>query len=170
MFIVLILAVNITKAQIKSQDGIRRSLFKKKEDIGSEISEKISNIEYVKSTGNIAYESKLMKKFATSLSETEFTHHKYMMSYDFAKNITEIFGFVAVIMISIWLAKSESIQPGVILIFALLYKAFSSPLKELHRILDEGYEACMTVEDLINLHNIKQSENAIGKSVISLMN
>lgn len=169
MLVVLMLSIYITRLQIESQDGIRRSLFRKKEDIGSEISEKISNIEYVKSSGNVQYEERLMNDFATSFSETEFTHHKYMMSFDLLKNLIEIAGYISVVVVSIWMAMAGEILPGSVLTFALLYKAFSLPLKELHRILDEGYEACMTVEDLVALHDIEQSANACGKVNIDQM-
>ncbi len=167
MLTVTVTSFYITKKQIESQDGIRRQLFSKKENIGAEISEKLTNIEYVKTSGNVDKEIQKMAVNSKSLSDTEFVHHKAMMKFDFVKNLIEILGFIAVIFVSIIHVKSGLIQAGSVLTFAMLYKSFTTPLKELHRIIDEGYEACMTVEDLIELNEIKKSRNIQGNHLLT---
>ena len=72
---------------------------------------------------------------------TEMRHHTWMMSYDAMKQLIEGAGYVAVIAFAAWQAGRGVISKGDVLTMAILYVNAAHPLRELHRIVDEGYEA-----------------------------
>ena len=160
---VLILGTVITIIQVSSQDGIRRNLLAVKENVGAKLTELLGAFDYVRAVGMQGREIKVMRDIAENFRKTEFTHHKWMMSFDAFKNFLESLGFVLVIGVGAWLASKGKITPGEVLMFGVLYRSVSAPLQSLHRIIDHGHEATIKVGQLIDLINRPADPGLVGR-------
>ena len=67
----------------------------------------------------------------------EIKHHLWMAVYDAAKYLNEAFFYILVVGISIYFAVNGVITKGDILTYSILFMAVISPLREIHRILDQ---------------------------------
>ena len=153
MLTVALVGLFVTTIQIKSQQGVRRFLFEAKAELSANISEVLLGIDYVRASGMIVSETRRTKAFADNFREREFTHHKWMMSFDSIKQLVEGVGYVVVIGLSAWLASRKEIAFGQVLTFAMLYISFTTPLDDLHRIIDEGWEACLKIRELVDTYS-----------------
>lgn len=153
MVIVALLGLLVTTVQIKSQQGVRKYLFEAKAELSANISEVLNGIDYVRAAGMTGREAERTRVISENFRATEFRHHKWMMSFDSAKQLVEGFGYVAVIGVSAWLASLNQIAPGEVLTFAMFYANFTNPLQSLHRILDEGWEACLKIQELTDTYD-----------------
>lgn len=156
----------LTAVQIESQRGIRTFLFAAKADLSANITEVLLGIDYVRAAGTIEQEVEKTKRLAENFRDQEFTHHKWMMSFDSAKQLVEGVGFISVIALSTWLASGSDY--GAVLTLTVLYSKFVNPLRDLNRILDEGIEACQKVEELDQLYQKKSEPGLSGKEVVKL--
>lgn len=163
MIVIALLGAIITWWQISSQRGIRIKLFSEKENIGANITELLFGIEYVRASGEQKHEVQRTDEIAENLREVEFKHHKWMMSFDGVKQIIEGVGYVAVIAYSAWLASNGFISKGDVFTLVALFGAVAIPLRELHRIIDEGFEATIKVQQLAELHNRPIDKGLLGQ-------
>lgn len=145
--------VAITFAQVASQKGIRIGLFRAKEDLSANMAELLAGIEYVRASGMTAVETARAKSLAVRLRDREFLHHKWMMSFDGVKQLIEGLGWIAVIGLSAWFASANAVSKGDVLTMAMLYAAVARPLRDLHRTIDEGFEAALKVGDLTGIYD-----------------
>ncbi len=153
MGVIALAGTSIALRQVQSQKGIRIDLFRVKEDIGAKVTELLMGIEYVRASGAVKAEVTKSQNLAKYLREKEFTHHKYMMSFDAAKQLVEGLGLVSVIGVGAWLATEGIVTTGAVLTFAVLYGSVTAPLREFHKIIDEGFEAILMVYDLEQLYS-----------------
>lgn len=170
MFVALImlgaasLAAMVTWWQILSQKGIRLELFRAKEGINAKLVELLWGIDYVRASGSVDAEVANARSLADRFREKEFRHHRSMMTFDAGKNLVEGSGFVAVIALGAWLAATGSVSKGEVLTFAMLYGSVSAPLRELHRIVDEMFEAVLRVNDLAVLYALPLDRGLLGRT------
>jgi ATP-binding cassette subfamily B protein len=154
MTVVMIAGSTITMAQIASQRGIRLSLFKAREDLGGNFNELLWGVEYVRAQGLVDREVEQTAKVAERLRRQSFNHHRWMTTFDFAKRLVEGGGFLAVVAMGAWLAARGSVSKGDVLTFAVLYGSVTRPLRDLHRVIDDGAEALLMVRELIDLRGL----------------
>ena len=74
-----------------------------------------------------------------------------MSFFGAGKAIVEGLFHVAVLALAAYLAIHQRISFGDILTFSMLYLSAMAPLNEIHRVIDEGHEASLRVNDLIEL-------------------
>jgi len=74
-----------------------------------------------------------------------------MAFYDAAKYLNEAFFYFLVVSISIYFAVNGTITKGDILTYSILFISVTSPLREIHRILDQAHESSIKVQDLHKL-------------------
>lgn len=165
MLVVLILGGSVTAWQVTSQKGIRIDLFRAKEKIGAKLAELILGIEYVRVAGASEREVEKTREVAANLQEKEFLHHKWMMFFDAQKMLIEGIGFIAVIAIGFFLLQKQLITAGDILTFSVLYIAAATPLRDLHRIVDEAFEASLMIFDLRSIYEMKSDDLLLGRKV-----
>lgn len=154
MLLAALMGVGITFLQVQSQKGIRLSLFRSKEGIAAKTTELLGSLDYVQATGTIGHEVELSRGIAESVRHTELRHHCWMMGYDAIKQLIEGLGYIAVIAVGAWLTLEGAATPGDILKFGMLFAAVAAPMRELHRVVDEGFEATLRVSDLAMLHRL----------------
>jgi len=144
----------ITLLQIASQRGIRLSLFKAREDLGGNFNELLWGVEYVRAQGLQDREVEQTAQVAERLRRQTFNHHRWMTTFDFAKRLVEGTGFLAVVAMGAWLAAEGAVSRGDVLTFAVLYGSVTRPLRDLHRVIDDGAEALLMVRELAALRGL----------------
>jgi len=149
-------------------------LLRGKENIDGKVVEMMGGVETIRVENTIAHEVKKVECVAEKLRKIEIKHHIWMAFYDAAKYLNEAFFYVLVIGISIFFAIKGIISTGDILTYSLLFMSIISPLREIHRILDQAHENTIKVNDLYEIMQqpidrsfiIKSGKEAIIKEPI----
>jgi len=137
--------------QVVTQKGIRIELLRAKEDVDGKLVELLSGIEYVRAANTLQEEVRRVGDVTERLRRRELRHHAWMALFDSAKYLNETFFQLLVLCISIYLASQRLITVGDILSYSMLFTAITNPLREFHRVLDEGHESSLRVADLLGL-------------------
>jgi ATP-binding cassette, subfamily B, bacterial len=151
MVLVVPAGLYIIMKQISSQKGIRLDLLRGKEQIDGNVVEVLGGLETVRSLDTVSYEIGRIEAAAEGLRKKEIKHHWQMALYDSAKYLNEGFFYILVIVFSIFLASQGVITKGDILVYSILFMGVLTPLREIHRILDETHESSIRVNDLYEL-------------------
>ena len=170
MVAVVLINVAVTLWQIQSQRGIRINLLERRMEFNGRLGELIMNLESVRATGIATDEEADFCKVTGSLRTTEFKHHLAMMTFDAMKGLCDGGGLVAVLIVSLWFLSSGSMSSGEVLMISLLYQNATAPLKMLHRVVDESYEAAIQVLNAEKLRGIGIDPGLLGIEVINKNN
>lgn len=130
--------------QGRSQQGIRVSLLRSKEQMEGTIAEQLAGIEYIRCADTHELEESTISDKAESLRKVEMKHHSAMGWFDFLKTMIESVFFVAVTGLSIWLAGRGQIAVGEIVTSACCSPVAPGPVREIHRIIDEAAESSLS--------------------------
>jgi ATP-binding cassette, subfamily B, bacterial len=137
--------------QLATQRGIRIALRDAREEMDGTIVEQIGGIESVRAANASDREIGKVAVISESLRRKEFRHHRAMAFFDALKSLFEGGFHIAVIVVSMALALAESISTGDILAFSMLFLAVVTPLREIHRIVDEAHESALLSEQFFEL-------------------
>jgi ATP-binding cassette subfamily B protein len=137
--------------QISSQEGIRIALLRDKEAIDGKVVELLSGIESVRAVNTESLETQKVDILAESLRKKGIRHHVSMAWFDCVKYLNEGVFHIAMIATSVFLATRGVITTGDVLTYSLLFISAMTPLREIHRILDEAHESSIRVRDLHEL-------------------
>ncbi len=159
MLLVIPAGLFIIVKQISSQKGIRISLLRGKEQIDGSVVEVLGGLETVRSLDATGFEKRRIEAAAENLRSKEITHHIQMAFYDAAKYLNEGFFYILVICLSIYLASQGIITRGDILVYSILFMSVLTPLREVHRILDEAHESSIRVNDLYELQSLPKDQS-----------
>jgi len=179
IILMFVLALSVTIVQVLTQKGIRLRLLKVKEVFSANLFEVIQSLDYVRVSNGIDIEKQKAHELTEDLRATEFKHHKYMMNFDALKQFIEGLGLVFVVAYGAWQVTNDMMSYGTVLTLTLLYNAAAQPLRELHKILDEGMESLLLVRELQNLEQMPQDlyigkkewpENTSSASLFSISN
>src|ERR1043166_400859 len=154
MFCIVPFASAILIWQISSQKGIRIELLRSKESVDGTVVEQLSGIEYVRVANTEDAEARKVERVAEIVRKKEIKHHFVMSIFDCAKALNEGVFFILVIILSILMAAKGRIASGDIITFAMLYMSVLTPLREIHRIVDEAHESALKVGDLLDMKAI----------------
>lgn len=153
MILVIPTGLYIIVRQVSSQKGIRIALLRGKEKIDGAVVETLGGIETVRALNTIDHEVEKVQVIAENLRKKEIKHHIYMAFYDSAKYLNEGFFYILVISISILFSTQGVISQGDVLVYSILFMSITSPLREIHRIIDEAHESSIRVNDFYQLIN-----------------
>jgi ATP-binding cassette subfamily B protein len=142
---------SIVAWQLRDQRGVRVSLLRRKESVDGAIVELLRDLDSVKSLDAVGFELSRVESVAEQLQRTELGHHVRMAWFDALKFGTEGLAYIAVTTIAITLAAAGTISTGTILSVTLLFMGVMAPVRELHRVFDEGHESSLQAEDLHRL-------------------
>ncbi len=151
MILVIPTGLYLIAKQISSQKGIRVSLLRGKEEIDGRVVEMLSGIETIRVLNTTSLEIEKVEEIAEKQRATEIRHHIQMALFDAVKYLNEGFFYVLVIILSIYFASIGIISTGDILVYSILFMSIVSPLREIHRILDQAHESSIQVNDLYEL-------------------
>lgn len=153
MILVIPTTLFIVVKQISSQKGIRVALIRGKEKIDGTVVEMLGGIETVRVLSTEIDEIQKVEEVAEDLRKREIKHHIFMALFDSLKYLNEGFFYILVISLSIFLSAQGIISRGDILVYSILFLSITSPLREIHRILDQAHESSILVNDLYGLLN-----------------
>jgi ATP-binding cassette subfamily B protein len=151
MAAVIPIGLTLTLWQMKTQKGIRIDLLRAKEEIDGRIIELLAGLEYLRAADTVDLEVGRVESSCEGLRAREIRHHFSMSLFDAAKYLNEGAFQILVLLVALWLASTHHASVGNVLTYAVLFGAVVAPLREIHRILDEGHESAIRTQDLIDL-------------------
>jgi ATP-binding cassette subfamily B protein len=151
MMCVIPATVGLTVWQLISQKSVRIQLLRGREEMDGTVVEQLGGLDYVRVANTHAQELRRVAKAAEFRRKKELGHHVAMSFFGAAKAVVEGLFHVAVLALAAYLAIHQKISFGDILTFSMLYLSAMAPLNEIHRVLDEGHEASLRVNDLMEL-------------------
>ena len=140
----------VTRAQLRSQNGVRVSINRAKARLDGVMTELLKGKAIVRTLNAVKGESERVGGAAKDLSDIEIRHHRAMGLFDAGKMIVESMFGVVVVIHGISLVHAGS-NPGTVLSLYLLYMQFSVPMREIHRMQDEANEAGVEVNQAIEI-------------------
>jgi ATP-binding cassette subfamily B protein len=141
----------LTAWQLVSQKNVRLQLIRSREELDATVVEQLSGIDYVRVANTHMHEVKRVSKAAEKRRAKEMNHHIAMMFFGGGKALTEGSFHILVLGLAVYLAAIERISYGDILMFSGLFLSVMTPLAEIHRVIDEGHEASLRVNDLADI-------------------
>lgn len=156
MFMVVPVGTIIVLRQISTQKGIRVQLMEEKSTMDGAVVELINGIEVIRVTDNVSTEVERFDNQSENLRSKEMRHHRSMAFYDCLKFINEAVFTVIVIGVSTFLAGKGEISVGAVLTSYLCFTQLTTPLRELHRILDELSESSVLAESYFEILDLPQ--------------
>jgi ATP-binding cassette, subfamily B, bacterial len=140
----------VTRTQLRSQDGVRVGIARKKSHLDGSMKELLRGEPIVRTLNAVELEASRVRREATDLSKIERRHHRTMGLFDAGKmTIESIFG-VGVVLLGVYLVIRGS-SAGTVLTLYLLYTQFAAPLREIHRMRDEANEATIHVRQAFEI-------------------
>ena len=146
----------IVLRQIKTQKGIRIELMESKAEMDGTVVELLGGIETIRSLDSAQMESRRIGGKSDFLRDKEMRHHRAMASYDFLKFVNEAVFHVLLLGLSVYYASIGCITVGTVLTAYLCFTQLTSPLRELHRILDELSEGLVLAQDYFRIITIRE--------------
>jgi ATP-binding cassette, subfamily B, bacterial len=151
MLCVIPATMGLTVWQLISQKSVRLQLLRGREELDGTVVEQLGGLDYVRVANTHAQELRRVAKAAEFRRKKELGHHVAMSFFGAGKAIVEGLFHVGVLALAAYLAIHQRISFGDILTFSMLYLSAMAPLNEIHRVVDEGHEASLRVNDLIDL-------------------
>jgi ATP-binding cassette subfamily B protein len=148
---VIPVSLMLTAWQLVSQKNVRLQLIRSREELDGTVVEQLGGIDYVRVANTHQHEVRKVAKAAEKRRAKEMSHHVAMMFFGSAKALTEGTFHVLVLGLAVYLAATERITYGDILTFSGLFLGVMTPLAEIHRVIDEGHEASLRVNDLSDI-------------------
>ncbi len=148
---VIPISTYITLRQLMSQKGVRIQLLRCREEMDGTVVEQLSGIDYIRAANKHKQETARVSRAAESLRRKELSHHFVMSLYGSGKALIEGLFHVLVLGISVYLATIGRISIGDILTFSMLFVSVMAPLAEVHRMIDEGHESSLLVDELLKM-------------------
>jgi ABC-type multidrug transport system fused ATPase/permease subunit len=160
VLIVIPILVALTFAQLASQAGIRVDINRTREEQGVRVTESVLGIEQVKLFKAERREAMCAGRVSGLLAEREYQHHRAMAAFDLAKFLVERLGFIAVLAFALvaMLRPGNTLGPGGVLMILLLYDRMTEPVRQLHRIVDEGHERWLLAKDFLEILKVSTVE------------
>jgi ATP-binding cassette subfamily B protein len=148
---VIPLSLYITIRQLRTQKGVRLQLMRDCEEIDGMVVEQFNGVEYIRVANTYDQEFQRLGDAMHARRKREIHHHFEMSLYGFAKALNEGFFHIVVLGLATYLAINGRISYGDVLTISVLYLNVMAPLNEIHRVLDEGHESSLRVDDLFKL-------------------
>jgi ATP-binding cassette subfamily B protein len=145
------LAFYLTLRQLRSQKGVRSSLMQDCEVIDGTLVEQLGGAEYIRVANTYNEEMLRLFQLAEMRRKREVRHHFEMSLYGFAKALNEGVFHILVLGLATYMALHGQISFGDVLTFSVLFLNVMAPVNEIHRILDEGHETSLQVDNLLQM-------------------
>lgn len=156
MLLVVPFGVFIVYRQISTQKGIRVELLEEKSKMDGSMVELLNGMEVIRVCDTVEEENRRFYDKSEYLRKKEMRHHRAMAFYDCLKYVNEAVFTVIIVGGSVYLAGKEMISVGTILTAYLCFTQLTSPLRELHRILDELSEAFVLSSEYFKIRELPE--------------
>jgi ATP-binding cassette subfamily B protein len=148
---VIPLSLSVTVRQLNSQRDVRLTLLRSRERIDGIVVERLGGIEQIRVADTHRREVERLAIEAERLRATELRHHFVMSLFGSTKAIVESAFHLLVVGAALVAASRGAISVGDVLLFSMLFLNVMAPLNEVHRVIDEGHESSLLVEDLLHM-------------------
>lgn len=164
--------------QLLSQRGVRVALLRDKEVVDGAVVELLRDLDSVKAMDAVDGQVRAVGVISSRLRSTELQHHASMALFDSVKFGLEGMTHLAVTSVAVWLAVRGDLSVGSILTVSLLFVGAMAPIRELHRIFDEGHESAIQANDLLDIlaspedpswRRTAQLQSAVGSDGIDIV-
>ncbi len=135
--------------QLRVQRGVRLALLRSKESLDGTVVEQLGGLEYIRAADTFRWEVDRITRAAEERRSRELRQHLGTAVFDAVKALNDWFFQLLVLSSAIYLAVTDRIQIGDILVFSYLFYNIIVPLKDIHRILDEAHDCSLRVDDLL---------------------
>ncbi len=148
---VIPISLALTVWQLTSQKDIRLRLIRSREVMDGTVVEQLSGIDFVRVANTEQRETKRVAEAAEHRRAGEVRHHFAMSLFGCGKALNEAFFYILVLAFAVHLVIAGDISIGDILTFSVLFLNVMMPLTEVHRVIDEGHESSLQVNDLLEM-------------------
>ena len=145
--VVIPIGFGLVTWQVISQSNIRTAVRRAKEQIDGDVSAWLGILDVIRITGTEGFFNAKIRTRTLTLRDTELRHHIAMSLFDAAKAVNEAVWLLLTLVLTLQLRPH--ITPGQLTGVVLLYLAVTKPLRELHRVIDEGSESAGQAADLL---------------------
>ena len=154
MIAYLVITIVVSVFQIRSQNGIREKIIKKRNEYEGQVCQAIANIEMIRSMNAEEYERDRLEPAIVGISNTEKMHHTYMGTFDGMKQICKIVFQVALIIISIVMISAGKMPTGAVITVCLLFQQLVKPVDNVYRFMDEIASSVIKAKALIEVTSL----------------
>lgn len=151
MLLYLVSTILISVTQIRSQNGIREEIIRRKNSLDGQICQSISNLELIRGMNAESYEKKRLRPSIFQIGTVERKHHKYMGMFDCMKQVCKIVFQVVILLTSIGMIATGQMASGAVITICLLFQQFTIPLDAIYRYLDETASSVVKARVLVNV-------------------
>ena len=137
MIVYFVISLVISMKQIKSQNGIREDIIKRKNALDGEICQSISNLEMIRSMSAEAYEKFRLRPAILKIKETEKKHHHYMGTFDCVKQVCKVIFQILLLLSSVVMISRGMMSGGSVITVCLLFQQLIKPIDDIYRFMDE---------------------------------
>jgi ATP-binding cassette, subfamily B, bacterial len=149
----------LVRWQVANQTGVRVELRDDKDEIDGQVNELLPVLAVVRTTGSDDYFAEAIRGACARLRDTELRHHRAMSLFDAVKAINEGLWLLVTLAVAIQLAASGAVSAGQVTAYVLLYASVITPLRQLHRIIDEASESAQQATDLFSFLAMPEDES-----------
>jgi ABC-type multidrug transport system fused ATPase/permease subunit len=144
--------------QVRNQAGVRIEVRDHKEAIDGKVVGLLPAMDVVRSLGADRYFDETIRRDTRALRATELRHHRAMSLFDAAKALNEGI-WLLVTLVAAVAASAGVADVGQLTAYVLLYVGVTTPLRDLHRIIDEASESAQQTRDLFEMLDEPEDES-----------
>ena len=152
----LALTIFVSVFQIRSQNGMRERIIKKRNIFEGQICQTLQNAELIRSLNAEEYESNRLKPAIQGISDSEKKHHTYMGSFDGLKQLCKIAFQTTILMASLMMISNGKMVAGSVITVCLLFQQLVKPVDDVYRFLDEILSSVIKTKALMEVMNSPQ--------------
>lgn len=145
----LVAAMVLIARQLKAQQGMFDELSRSSDILDGTVIEQLEGMEYIRAANTINIEVARISRVAERRYECGDRLSNCATKFDALKSLNEWMFYLAALGIAVYLAVHERIQVGEILTLLGLMSNMTSPLRDMHRILDDSYETSIRLNDVM---------------------
>ena len=143
--------------------GLRRALRNLREAKTNGLFNIIESIVVIKSFVREDYERVKQARLQQAQIDAQLRQRRTNYAFDAAKTFAEQIGVTLIILLTAWLVLDAQMTIGAIMFHVLLFNNVSAPMRQLHRIYDEIYEAMTYAEGFFEVLAAKDAEEPSGR-------
>lgn len=133
----LVITIAISYFQIRSQNGIRENIVRRKNAYEGNMYQALSNVEMIRGMNAEEFERERLRPSIRKISYIEKAHHYYMGMFDSIKQICKASFQVGLLILSMLLITNGKMHPGGVISVCLLFQQLSKPVDDVYRFMDE---------------------------------
>ncbi len=137
--------------QLKSQKGMYAELGKSQRFLDGKIIEQLEGMEYIRSANTLGLEVEKVSGVADHRQACDRKLWTRSTYFDVWKSLNEWAWYLGIMGATVYFASIDSIEIGKVITFLGLISNMQNPLREMHRILDIGYETSGDLKDLMRI-------------------